>query len=37
METVYTTTSYQISSFKNGIDDLIVEEEEMETVNTEVQ
>ena len=37
METVYTTTSYQISSFKNGIDDLIVVEEEAETVATEVQ
>ncbi len=37
METVYTTTSYQISSFKNGIDDLIVDEEEMESVITEVQ
>lgn len=37
METVYTTTSYQISSFKNGIDELIVVEEETETATTEVQ
>ena len=28
METVYTTTSYSISSFQSGIDDLIAEEEE---------
>ena len=37
METVYTTTSYNISAFKNGIDDLIVVEEDTETATTEVQ
>lgn len=35
MKTVYTTTAYQISSFKNGIDDLIVVEEESETEESE--
>lgn len=31
METVYTTTSYQIAPFKSGIDDLIVVEDETGT------
>lgn len=35
METVYTTTSYNISSFQNGIDDLIAVEEETQTETAE--
>ena len=30
MSTVYTTSSYTVSDFEGGIDDLIVEEEETE-------
>lgn len=37
MKTVYTTTSYQISAFKKGIDDLIVVEEETENASSEMQ
>lgn len=36
-ETVYTTTSYNISSFENGIDELIVVEEETETSTTQAE
>ncbi len=37
METVYTTTSYSISSFQNGVDSLIAEEEETTEETTQTQ